>query len=856
MKALKHLFTALLLLCATMATAHDFEVSGIYYNITDVTNKTVAVTYRGYSYSSYSNEYADDVVIPESVTYNGTTYSVTNIGDYAFYDCSCLTSIVIPNSVTSIGSYAFYYCTGLTSIEIPNSVTSIGGSAFLGCSGLTSVEIPNSVTSIGGSAFYYCSGLASIEIPSSVTSIGEEAFYNTAWYNNQPDGVVCAGNILYKYKGTMPANTSIVVKEGTTSIGGSAFSNCSGLTSIEIPNSVTSIGLAAFNGCRGLTSIEIPNSVTSIGNTAFYDCSGLTSIVVDGNNTKYDSRENCNAIIETETNTLIIGCKNTVIPNSVTSIGSYAFYYCTGLTSIEIPNSVTSIGHSAFRDCYSLTSIEIPSNVTSIGDYAFRFCTNLASIEIPNSVTSIGHSAFRDCYSLTSIEIPSSVTSIGDYAFDGCTSLKTVVNLSNLTFSKGSSNNGDVAYYADKVINASNGFIDGDFVWYENESGMSLAGYLGNATELTLPADYNGDNYTIGADAFKDNTTITSIVIPGSVTSIRSSAFSGCSGLTSVEIPNSLTSIGNYAFSGCTGLTSVEFNAENCTSMGDYYYPVFNGCTALSTVTIGENVKTIPSSAFYGCSGLASVVIPNSVTSIGEKAFYNCSALKTVVNSSNLTFSKGSSNNGYVAYYADKVFNAPNGYIDGYFVWYENESGMSLAGYLGNATELTLPTEYNGKSVTSIGEDAFYGCTGLTSVEIPNSVTSIGNSAFKGCNDLETLYIGNSIESIGDEAFANCDRITDIKVALEKPISGSKDIFADAVYDDAILYVPIGAKYRYEKREPWNLFFDIVEMDFTGIDNVKAENGKVKTVYDLQGRKVENPTNGVYIINGKKVLLK
>ena len=786
-----------------MATAHDFVVGGIYYNITDATNKTVAVTYKGSSYSAYFNEYTGDVVIPESVTYNGTTYSVTSIGEDAFFGCSALTSIEIPNSVTSIGEYAFRNCTSLTSIEIPNSVTSI---------------------------------------------------------------------VNY-----------------------------------------------AFEYCTGLASVEIPSSVTSIGSYAFYYCTGLTSIVVDGNNTKYDSRENCNAIIETETNTLIIGFKNTVIPNSVTNIGERAFYDCTGLTSIEIPNSVTSIGAYAFRNCTGLTSIEIPNSVTSIGYSAFEYCTGLTSIEIPSSVTSIGYCAFRWCTGLTCVVIGNSVTSIGSSAFSGCSGLKTVINFSNLTFGKGTSNYGYVAYYADKVFNAPNGYIDGDFVWYENESGMSLAGYLGNATELTLPADYNGDNYTIGADAFKDNTTITSIVIPGSVTSIGSSAFSGCSGLktvtnfsnltfskgssnngdvayyadkvinapngyidgdfvwyenedgitlagylgnateltlpteyngksvtsigsyafsycsglTSVEIPKSVTSIGNSAFSGCTGLISVEFNAENCTSMGDYYYPVFNGCTALSTVTIGENVKTIPSSAFYGCSGL-----------------------KTVVNLSNLTFSKGSSNYGYVAYYADKVINAPSGYIDGDFVWYENESGMSLAGYFGNATELTLPTEYNGKSVTSIGGSALYGCSGLTSVEIPNNVTSIGNSAFKGCNDLQTLYIGNSIESIGDEAFANCDRITDIKVALEKPVSGSKDIFADAVYDDAILYVPIGAKYRYEKREPWNLFFDIVEMDFTGIDNVKAENGTVKTVYDLQGRKVDNPINGVYIINGKKVLLK
>ena len=251
---LKNLFTALLLLCATMATAHTFEVGGIYYNISSSANNAVEVTYRGTYSDEYYNEYTDSVVIPESVTYNGTTYSVTSIGFYAFYDCYGLTSITIPNSVTSIGVAALRYCTGLTSVEIPNSVTSIGGSAFYECSGLTSITIPNSVTSIGDDAFVFCSGLTSVEIPNSVTSIGGGVFYG------------CTGL------------TSIEIPNSVTSIGDYAFYNCTGLTSITIPNSVTSIGGYAFYNCTGLTSITIPNSVTSIGGYAFYNCTGLTSI--------------------------------------------------------------------------------------------------------------------------------------------------------------------------------------------------------------------------------------------------------------------------------------------------------------------------------------------------------------------------------------------------------------------------------------------------------------------------------------------------------------------------------------------------------------------------------------------------
>ena len=263
----------------------------------------------------------------------------------AFSFCSGLTSITIPDSVTSIGSDAFYKCTGLTSVTIPDSVTSIGSFAFYGCTELTSVTIGNSVTSIGVCAFSGCSGLTSITIPDSVTSIGETAFHGTAWYNNQPDGLVYAGKVAYSYKGTCPA--SVTIKDGTLGIADRAFNNCTELISITIGNSVTSIGNYAFHSCTGLTSINIPDSVTSIGDSAFSDCSGLTSIT---------------------------------IPDSVTLIGQYAFSDCSGLTSVTIPDSVTSIGIGAFYDCSGLTSITIGNSVTSIGYNAFSNCSGLKTV--------------------------------------------------------------------------------------------------------------------------------------------------------------------------------------------------------------------------------------------------------------------------------------------------------------------------------------------------------------------------------------------------------------------------------------------------------------------------------------------
>ncbi len=310
------LFIVLMTMVGENVFAHDIAVANsdgktIYYVWTN--NKTeLAVSYQG---SSYYDEYFGDVVIPSSVVYQGNTYSVTSIGNGAFYNCSGLTSVTIPNSVTSIGNYAFLNCTSLTSVTIPNSVTSIGSEAFSYCRGLTSVTIPNSVTSIGCEAFDGCKGLTSVTIPNSVTSIGDNAF--------------CC---------------------------------CSGLTSVTIPNSVTSIGITAFGGCSGLTSVTIPNSVTSIGSYAFSDCSGLTSIKVESGNEKYDSRNNSNAIIETSSNTLIVGCKNTIIPNSVTSIGSYAFSGCSGLTSVTIPSNVTTIGNYAFSGCNNLKYICLASD--------------------------------------------------------------------------------------------------------------------------------------------------------------------------------------------------------------------------------------------------------------------------------------------------------------------------------------------------------------------------------------------------------------------------------------------------------------------------------------------------------------
>ena len=332
----RELLLLLVALLPIVANAQDpVEIDGIWYNLI-VKARQAEVT------SKPSGYYSGTVDIPASFTYDGKEFSVTSIGDWAFYNCSGLTSVTIPNSVTSIGGSAFRDCSGLTSVTIPSSVTSISTYAFLGCSSLTSITIPNSVTSIYDYAFSGCSGLTSVTIPNSVTSIDSYAFES------------CSGL------------TSVTIPNSVTSIDSYAFYNCSGLTSVTIPNSVTSIGSYAFQFCSGLSSITIPNSVTSIASYAFCYCSGLTSVT---------------------------------IPNSVTSIGYGAFYGCSGLTSVTIPNSVTSISQQAFSGCSSLTTVTIGSGMKSIGSRAFADCHELTDVycyaeQVPGTYSN----AFQNSY--------------------------------------------------------------------------------------------------------------------------------------------------------------------------------------------------------------------------------------------------------------------------------------------------------------------------------------------------------------------------------------------------------------------------------------------------------------------------
>ena len=343
--------------------AEEYTLPNVKKIIYPNTIKKINSNSQGFS----QNSKIEEIILPKNLEV---------INDYAFYNCKNLTSIEIPSTVISIGASAFSGCSSLTSIEIPDNITSIENNAFYGCSSLTSIEIPNSVTSIGIAAFAGCDGMTSVEIPSSVISIGDSAFSGCSSLTNIeiPSSVTSIGNSAFSRCSSL---TSIEIPSGITNIGDSSFSGCSSLTNIEIPNSVTSIGESAFSDCDGLTSIRIPENVTSIADYAFRGCKSLISIVipsnvinigymvfescvslteikVDENNKKYDSRDNCNAIIESDTNTLLYGSNNMIIPNGVIAIGKFAFGGYSNMNKIGIPSSVINIDHDAFISCDNL----------------------------------------------------------------------------------------------------------------------------------------------------------------------------------------------------------------------------------------------------------------------------------------------------------------------------------------------------------------------------------------------------------------------------------------------------------------------------------------------------------------------
>ena len=767
----------------------------------------------GYLVGYTGNE--NELVLSDGFTaYNGVTVNSYKIYGYAFYYCSGLTSVTIPDSVTSIGDYAFYNCSGLTSITIGDSVTSIGDYAFRDCKSLTSITIPDSVTSIGDYAFYNCSGLTSITIGDSVTSIGDYAFRDCK------------------------SLTSITIPDSVTSIGSSAFWGCSGLTSIAIPDSVTSIGEWAFYNCSGLTSITIPDSVTSIGSSAFSGCRSLEAITIpfvgaEAGKTSSDTYQYpFGYIFGTSSYTGGTAVEQRYYGSSTSSTTYSTYYIPSSLRSVTVTGG--NILYGAFYNCSMLTSVTIGNGVTSIGNYAFRGCSGLTSITIPDSVTSIDNYAFSGCSGLTSITIPDSVTSIGEGAFYGCNSLTTISYTGDMQSWLGK-NCHDEIMSSGRTLYIDGNKVEGAIVIPDGvQSVPSYAFcYQTGIISITIP-----DSVTsIGERAFQYCGGLTSIAIGNGVTSIGDYAFYDCSGLTSVTIGNSVTSIGSDAFAGCSGLTEINWNAASvndfesgsdlfrdagtagdgiAVTFGDsvkkipaylFYVSYSSYRLNIKSVTIGNGVTSIGNYAFYNCSGLTSITIPDSVTSIGSSAFSGCRSLEAIT----IPFVGAEAGKT-----SSDTYQYPFGYIFGtssytggtaveqryygsstssttYSTYYIPSSlrsvtvtgGNILYGAFYNCSMLTSVTIGNGvtsigwhafegcsglasiiipDSVTSIGKGAFYNCSGLTSITIPDSVTSIGEWAFSGCSGLTSITIPDSVTSIGNYAFQSCDSLTSITI--------------------------------------------------------------------------------------------
>jgi hypothetical protein len=847
--------------------------------LTSVTigNSVTSINYRTF----YGCTKLTSITIPNSVTsignsaFSGCTgltsvtipNSVTTIGSGAFYRCAGLTSVTIPNSIIAIGDDTFSGCTGLISVIIPNSVIAIGEDAFNGCTGLTSVTIGNSVISIGKTAFHTCTGLISVTIPNSVTSIGDGAFtgctglkHITALPTTPPTigentFYCCSAHLLatsedYKTADYWKNFTNIRIDANVSDeiAGGDVVSReliegiyydidgydafvvgcADSVTNLNIPSEITynshtypvfSIGDCAFSDCTGLTSVTIPSSVTEIGVWAFWGCSGLNKVNIT------DVAAWCGIPFDDFSNPL--------------SYAGHLYLNDQEITDLVIPNTVTSIGDFAFEGCIGLSSVTIPNSVTSIGQYAFWGCTGLTSVVIPDSVTIIGEAAFAWCTGLTSVTIGNSVTTIGDNAFAQCKSMQ--------NFSVASDN----AYYATDSVGA---LFNKDFT--------TLVICPGGKTELDIPQ---------------------------TVTSIGNSAFFYCEGLTSVTIPNSVTSIGDYAFSGCSGLkhiialpttppTIAEYtfsdysvpliatseayktadywkNFKNITidaNAGDVYvggevvskvliddiyydidginasvvgcvdsvtdlnipseityngrtYPVTSigeeaciNCTGLTSVVIPNSVTLIGDSAFWGCSGITSVIIPNSVTEIEYYAFRGCTSLqKFIVESDNTAFASDEQGAIYNKDFTTLII-CPDGKTE--FDIPQTVTSIGELAFWGcsGLTSVTIPD-----SVTSIGQYAFSRCTGLKSVTIPNSVTLIGSGAFYACSGLTSVTIPNSVTSIGTYAFYYCTGLKRIIALPTTPPTIEEDTFSD-------YSVPLVATSEaYKTADYWKNFTNI-----------------------------------------------
>ena len=731
--------------------------------------------------------YGDDSVFadPAAISSVSLPSTITDIAADAFRNCSSLRSITIPSGVKSIGDSAFYGCSSLTSVTMSGGVTSIGSRAFYECSALTSVELSDELTSIGRSAFSGCSALAAINIPISVTSIADDAFKDCssltiyAEETSRPDGWVYEGNysyddnwnpdnrpvmwgqsysggLLYKkvddgveivrcdYTGDVVIPSTIegepVVALSPTSA--SVFESPSQVTSVTLPASLKRASEGVFYGCTELDSVTMP--VVGGEVSRFVDLFRLYSVNVPQGLTVevIGASPIPDAMSASEGYFTGSGIKEVSIAGSVGAIGSHAFSGCTSLSTLTLQSGVTSIGTSAFEGCTSLTSLTVPSGVTSMRNNAFKGCTGLSGVritsiaawcgidfesELANPLTEV-HKLYNYGRLVTNLTIPSSVRSIGAYAFAGCTPLTSVTIPDSVTSIAPTAFLGCSAIEKATMPVALMSAVPKEALrTVVLTSGIALADNAFDGYDALVSVTLPGTMTSIGSSAFAGCASLEEIVLPAALATIGSRAFEDCTGLVSVAIPDSVTSIGQYAFSGCPAAI-VWGDAPSLTSIGGYVFAEYAG----TAIAVPHGVRSIAGYAFNNCAALTSVTIPDSVTAIGQYAFSGCPEISSlVVDDANLIY-----------------HSAGNCIIE--------TAEKELA--FGCKTSI-IPSD---GSVTAIGSHAFDGCSGLTSINIPNGITSIKTYAFRNCSDLISIALPGSIVSIGAYAFDDCVGLTQV----------------------------------------------------------------------------------------------
>lgn len=819
------------LLYFTNANAYDFEKDGIYYNILPTEQKKVEVTYSSYNkYSgTFTSPYYGDVIIPSTVEHNNQTYTVTKIGHNAFENRPSLTSVTLPETLDSIDYYSFHYCQGLNSIKIPENVKFIGNFAFYDCSGLISITIPESMTRIGEYAFSNCKSLSNITFPDNTPiSVGESAFSNTTWWSNQPDGVVYLGKNVYTYKGTMPENSSIKIKEGTLSICDVAFVGCKGLTNLDLPNSLQTIGYGSFSNCVNLREFTLPSSLERIGGECFRNCKSITKVD---------------------------------FPESLKTIGSYAFENCNSITKIELPESLQDLGASSFYGCTSLKNVKLCHTITSIKEATFKG-TSISSIIIPENIDSIYDQAFSQCGYLKKVEIKDETKPIylgfalkntdnytkkqvADGLLSGCLINYLYVGRNiELIDKRFQSNNSDNKLYSylyntnndiDSLIIGPNvSHIEYSLIFGTSETNTIKHLVFKDCHELLTMSNNHGMNindYKLNIDSVyigRDldlkfpNSTLRCVRISGGAKHIINNMFSNCSALDSIAIESNIQTIGDEAFYKCSKLTKIIF-PESLESIGNWAFcqtdlidiNIPNKVTSIGqsafvenknliNVSLGEKLVSIGNEAFYRTK-LTSVIIPKNVTSIGDYAFAECKKLDKVFMKTS-TAEVGS--HAFIEGVTHRITYAPNTnysslsgigstivsnlavniFEDGDYIYLPlsgTKKTCAIVDWKNHAKEknIVIPSsiKFGKQKLTpiEIGRNTFYGCD-ITSLKLSDNITTISDNACNSCVSLKNVVLNDALTSIEHEAFYNCTALDTVYFGKDLKTIGASTFYGNS----------------------------------------------------------------------------